>query len=80
MNIHHEIAIRDAVRYALMQTSIGIRVFPKTFWERKEVKDIVRDELRLYESTGAITVFDMEEAVEEMISVCKGGEADEISD
>jgi len=80
MNINDEIAIRDAVRYALGQTAIGIRVFPKEYWERKDVAKIVRDELRLYESTGAITVFDMDEAVKEMISVCKGGEADASSD
>lgn len=72
MKISDEFDVRQAVRFALGQSSIGIRIFPKKFWERKDVKDIVRDELRLYEKTGAITVFDMDEAVKEMVSVMRG--------
>ena len=74
MTLYDEISIRQWVRYILGQTSIGIRMYPKDILKRKGVRTIVKDELSLLEKTGAITVFDEEEAVKDVLSLMAGEE------
>lgn len=67
MDVYHEIAIRECVRYILGQTSIGTSIYPKSFLKSKRVRAIIKDELELLEAAGKITVYDKEEAVTELL-------------
>ena len=76
MTLYDEISIRQWVRYLLGQTSIGIRMYPQDILKRKDVMEIVKDELNLLKKTRAITVFDEEEAVKDVLRLMEGEEND----
>ena len=65
IDINTEFNIRQWVRYQLGQTRLGISIYGLDF-SRKDVQEIIRDELSLLEKIGAITVFDMDEFLKRM--------------